>query len=72
MVDFFKLAFAQKRKNLSNNLRVRYSEAVLKAALNNAKIKPTIRAEALSLEQMASLVRALALTAALAAPGAAR
>ena len=68
MVDFFKLAFSQKRKTLSNNLRVRYSEAVLKAALEEAKIKASVRAEALSLEQMAALVRALAQIPAL--PGA--
>ena len=60
MVDFFKLAFSQKRKTLSNNLRVRYPEAVMNAALEEARIKPTVRAEALSLQQMATLVRALA------------
>ena len=59
MVDFFKMAFSQKRKTLANNLRVCYSEAELKAALGEAKIKLTVRAEALSLEQMAALVRAL-------------
>ena len=60
MVDFFKLAFSQKRKTLSNNLRVRYPEAVMNAALEEARIQPTVRAEALSLQQMATLVRALA------------
>ncbi len=72
MVDFFKLAFAQKRKTLSNNLRVRYSEGTLKAALSETKIKPTVRAEALSLEQMASLVRALSPKPAFASPTSAR
>ena len=59
MDEFFKLVFAQKRKTLSNNLRVRHSAAEVKAALEKAKILPGVRAEALSLEQMGALVRAL-------------
>ena len=59
MDEFFKLVFAQKRKTLANNLRVRYSELELKSALEETKTKPSVRAEALSLDQMAALVKAL-------------
>ena len=60
MIAFFKLAFAQKRKNLGNNLKARYGDAELKAALEEAKVKATVRAEELPLEKMALLARALA------------
>src|SRR5258706_11522520 len=59
MIAFFKLAFAQKRKTLWNNLKARYSDAELKAALEETKIKATVRAEALSIEKMAALATAL-------------
>ena len=59
MIAFFKLAFAQKRKTLGNNLKARYTDAELKAALGEANIKASVRAEALSLEKMAVLARAL-------------
>lgn len=58
-VDFLRLAFAQKRKTLWNNLKDRYDAGVLKQALAEAKIKPTARAETLSLEQSAAVYRAL-------------
>jgi 16S rRNA (adenine1518-N6/adenine1519-N6)-dimethyltransferase len=58
-IAFLKLCFGQKRKTLWNNLKARYHEGVLKAALAESGIKPTIRAEALTLERMASLFRAL-------------
>jgi len=58
-VDFLRLSFAQKRKTLWNNLRERYEEAGLKRALAEANVKPTARAETLSLEESAAVYRAL-------------
>ncbi len=59
LIAFFKLVFAQKRKTLGNNLKARYSDAELKAALGETKIQASVRAEALSIEKMAALARAL-------------
>ena len=56
-----KLSFAQKRKTLWNNLRGQYAPEDLKRAMTKAKIEPAIRAEALTLEESASLFRELAL-----------
>jgi 16S rRNA (adenine1518-N6/adenine1519-N6)-dimethyltransferase len=56
---FLKLSFAQKRKTLWNNLKVRYTSQILTTAMKRAKIQPSIRAEALSLEQSAALFREL-------------
>ncbi len=58
-VDFLKLSFGQKRKTLWNNLKLNYAPDLLRAALEKARIKPTTRAEALSLEKNAALFRAL-------------
>jgi 16S rRNA (adenine1518-N6/adenine1519-N6)-dimethyltransferase len=58
-ISFLKLSFGQKRKTLWNNLKSRYSSQDLTRAMQRAKVKPTIRAEALSLEQNAALFRAL-------------
>ena len=58
-IRFLKLSFAQKRKTLWNNLKVRYASEDLKRAMLRAKVKPAIRAEALSLEDSARLFRAL-------------
>ena len=58
-IDFLKLSFAQKRKTLWNNLKARYDAQKLKSALQQVDIKPTVRAEALSLEQSAAIFRAL-------------
>jgi len=58
-IRFLKLSFAQKRKTLWNNLKVRYASEDLKRAMLRAKVKPAIRAEALSLEDTARLFRAL-------------
>lgn len=58
-ISFLKLSFGQKRKTLWNNLKTQYPPAVLKAALEKAGVKPTVRAEALSLEKSAALYRAL-------------
>lgn len=56
---FLKLSFGQKRKTLWNNLKKRYHEDELRAALAKSGIKPAIRAEALPLERTAALFRAL-------------
>jgi 16S rRNA (adenine1518-N6/adenine1519-N6)-dimethyltransferase len=58
-IDFLKLSFGQKRKTLWNNLKSNYPEASLRAALAKAKVKPTARAETLSLEESAALFLAL-------------
>jgi 16S rRNA (adenine1518-N6/adenine1519-N6)-dimethyltransferase len=58
-IDFLKLSFGQKRKTLWNNLKSEYDPKPLRTALEKAGVKPTIRAEALSLEQSAALFRAL-------------
>jgi 16S rRNA (adenine1518-N6/adenine1519-N6)-dimethyltransferase len=58
-VDFLKLTFGQKRKTLWNNLKLSYEPDILRAALDKAKIKPAVRAEALTLEKNATLFREL-------------
>jgi 16S rRNA (adenine1518-N6/adenine1519-N6)-dimethyltransferase len=59
-IGFLKLAFAQKRKTLWNNLKVRYASEDLTAAMRKARVEPSVRAEALTLEQTAALFRELA------------
>jgi 16S rRNA (adenine1518-N6/adenine1519-N6)-dimethyltransferase len=58
-IRFLKLSFAQKRKTLWNNLRTQYDEALLRTGLAKSGVKPTVRAEALSLEKSAAVFRAL-------------
>ena len=58
-IDFLRLSFAQKRKTLWNNLKDKYDEQELRRALAVAKVKPTARAEALSLNESAAIYRAL-------------
>ncbi len=58
-IRFLRLSFGQKRKTLWNNLKGRYSGDELTQAMNKAKIKPGIRAEALTLEASAHLMREL-------------
>jgi 16S rRNA (adenine1518-N6/adenine1519-N6)-dimethyltransferase len=58
-IAFLKQSFAQKRKTIWNNLKTAYDPDVLKAALQRASIKPTARAEELTLEKSAALFRAL-------------
>lgn len=58
-IDFLRLSFGQKRKTLWNNLKANYEDGQLKRALAEAKVKPTARAETLSLEQSAAIFRAL-------------
>lgn len=56
---FCKLAFAQKRKTLFNNLRRKYPEAEIRKALQFLRLPQDIRAEALSIEHLASIHRSL-------------
>jgi 16S rRNA (adenine1518-N6/adenine1519-N6)-dimethyltransferase len=58
-IDFLRLSFGQKRKTLWNNLKAKYEGADLKRALAEAQVKPTARAETLTLEQSAAIFRAL-------------
>ena len=58
-IAFLKLAFAQKRKTLLNNLRGQYSDAAVRAALKSAGLRADVRAEAVPLEKMAAVFRAL-------------
>src|ERR1041385_562036 len=58
-IDFLRLSFGQKRKTLWNNLKEKYDAAGLKSALAEAHVKPNVRAETLSLEQIAAVFRAL-------------
>lgn len=58
-IDFLKLSFGQKRKTLWNNLKSNYESAMLRSAMERAKVAPNIRAEALTLEKTAALFRQL-------------
>jgi 16S rRNA (adenine1518-N6/adenine1519-N6)-dimethyltransferase len=58
-IAFLKLAFAQKRKTLVNNLREHYDGKSLPGALKAAGLRPDVRAEAVPLEKMAIVFRAL-------------
>ena len=58
-IAFLKLAFAQKRKTLVNNLRGQYDQAAIRAALKSAGLRADVRAEAVSLEKTAAMFRAL-------------
>ena len=58
-IDFLRLSFGQKRKTLWNNLKSSYDGAHLKRALAAAKVKPTARAETLSLEDSAAIYHGL-------------
>jgi len=58
-IAFLKLAFAQKRKTLANNLRGQYDAAAIRAAFKAAGVRPDARAEAMSLEKTAAVFRAL-------------
>ncbi|MGO9086315.1 MAG: 16S rRNA (adenine(1518)-N(6)/adenine(1519)-N(6))-dimethyltransferase RsmA [Candidatus Sulfotelmatobacter sp.] len=58
-IDFLRLSFGQKRKTLWNNLKTNFADAELKRALAEARVKPTVRAETLSLEESAAVYRAL-------------
>jgi 16S rRNA (adenine1518-N6/adenine1519-N6)-dimethyltransferase len=58
-LTMLKLAFAQKRKTLANNLKGRYDDKAIRSALKEAGVRPDARAEALPLDRMAAIYRAL-------------
>jgi 16S rRNA (adenine1518-N6/adenine1519-N6)-dimethyltransferase len=57
--ELLKVAFAQKRKTLANNLKVRYDDKVVTGALKAAAVRSDARAEALPLEKLAAVFRGL-------------
>ena len=59
-LEFVKRCFAQKRKSVWNNLTGAYARSRLEKVLSTAGLSPTIRAEQLTLEQLALLYRGLA------------
>jgi len=58
-MGFLKLSFGQKRKTLANNLKQRYDSKAIQAALEKAKVRADVRAEALPLEKAAAVFKAL-------------
>jgi 16S rRNA (adenine1518-N6/adenine1519-N6)-dimethyltransferase len=58
-VDFLKLSFAQKRKTLANNLKARYGEEAVRAAIKAAGLRADVRAEAVQLEKAMAVFRSL-------------
>jgi 16S rRNA (adenine1518-N6/adenine1519-N6)-dimethyltransferase len=63
LLPFIRKVFAQKRKTLVNNLRAAgFPAAAIASALTQAGIDPRARAEALSIETLAALGRALEVT----------
>lgn len=58
-LEFLKLSFGQKRKTLVNNLKARYPEAEIRAALQKAGVPPNVRTEALPLMKAAAVFKAL-------------
>ncbi len=57
-VEMLKVAFAQKRKTLVNNLKGSFGDKAA-AAVKAASVRPDARAEALPLEKMATIFRTL-------------
>jgi len=58
-IAFLKMAFAQKRKTLLNNLRGQYPDVAVRAATKSAGLRADVRAEGMSLEKAAAVFRAL-------------
>lgn len=58
-MEMLKLAFAQKRKTLVNNLKGHYLDKTIRAAMKALSLRADVRAEALPLDKMAALFRAL-------------
>lgn len=58
-LNFCKIAFAQKRKTLLNNLRGRFGVPGVKQVLEQVGVAQDVRAEALSLAQLATVYRNL-------------
>ena len=54
-LQFVQHCFAQKRKNLMNNLARRYERERVRTALDELRLPPTARAEELAVEQLAAL-----------------
>ncbi len=60
-LSFARICFAQKRKNLLNNLLATYPQRQARQALEESGLKTNIRAEQLTLEQLANLFERLRL-----------
>jgi 16S rRNA (adenine1518-N6/adenine1519-N6)-dimethyltransferase len=58
-VDFLKLSFAQKRKTLLNNLKDRYGASEVRRALQHARLRPDVRAEAVPLPKAVAVFKLL-------------
>lgn len=58
-IQFLKTAFAMKRKTLMNNLKTIYAEERIRAAIKQAGARADVRAEAMGLEQMATVFKTL-------------
>ena len=58
-LDFLKLSFGQKRKTLVNNLKGRYDDERIRAAMKSAGVRIDARAETLPLEKAAAVFRGL-------------
>jgi len=58
-IAFLKVSFAQKRKTLLNNLKLRFDAPAVAAALKRAGVRPDARAEAIALDKMAAIFRNL-------------
>jgi 16S rRNA (adenine1518-N6/adenine1519-N6)-dimethyltransferase len=58
-ISFLRFSFAQKRKTLWNNLKTHYAETDLRRALDEARVRPSARAESISLDRSAAIFRAL-------------
>ena len=56
-LEFCKLAFAQKRKTLFNNLRGRYEDKQIREAMLGACVRADARAEMLGLHELAAIYR---------------
>jgi len=58
-VEFLKRSFAQKRKTLLNNLKEPYGPEPVRAALQRARLRPDVRAEAIPLAKAAAVFKLL-------------
>ena len=58
-IHYVQRGFAQKRKTLLNNLKSDYPQEAIQRALSAARLRPDVRAEAVSLEKQAEVFRNL-------------
>lgn len=58
-IQFLKTAFAMKRKTLMNNLKTTYPEDRVRTAIKQVGVRADVRAEAMGLEQMATVFKTL-------------